>query len=368
MSEPILIVGGGLAGLTVARRLHQAGVEFLMIEARDRLGGRILTVDAAGDPGIDGFDLGPSWIWPEAQPALGAFIAELGLATFKQNAKGDVVFHRMSRETPQRYRAPAEPSASSLRIAGGSGALVAALAADLPAACIRLGVRVTRVVQVPHGVEANLVAEGGAEETLKASHVVFALPPRLLEATVSFSPNIEIATAQAWRAAPTWMAPHAKVFALYDRPFWREAGLSGTAQSMVGPLVEIHDATTASGQAALFGFLGMSADQRAVLSRDAIAAACIAQLVRLFGPEAETPRATLFKDWASDPLTATGEDRSGGGHLAVHTGSWVDAAWGDRISLAGSETADSEPGYLAGAVAAAERAASDLISQASASR
>lgn len=30
-------------------------------------------------------------------------------------------------------------------------------------------------------------------------------------------------------------------FAIYDRPFWREAGLSGTAQSMVGPLAEIHD-------------------------------------------------------------------------------------------------------------------------------
>ena len=34
------------------------------------------------------------------------------------------------------------------------------------------------------------------------------------------------------------MAPHAKFFAIYNQPFWRASGLSGTAQSMVGPMVE----------------------------------------------------------------------------------------------------------------------------------
>jgi monoamine oxidase len=46
---------------------------------------------------------------------------------------------------------------------------------------------------------------------------------------------------------------------------------------------------------------------------------------------------------------------------------WVGDAWRDRVSLAGSETADFEPGYLAGAVDAAERAVADITSRSSAS-
>lgn len=47
------------------------------------------------------------------------------------------------------------------------------------------------------------------------------------------------------------MAPHAKFVALYDRAFWRAAGPSGMAQSRVGPMAEVHDASSEPGQAAL---------------------------------------------------------------------------------------------------------------------
>ena len=43
MDTRVLIVGGGLAGLSLADRLCQAGVDFMLVEAQDRLGGRILT-------------------------------------------------------------------------------------------------------------------------------------------------------------------------------------------------------------------------------------------------------------------------------------------------------------------------------------
>ena len=100
----IAIVGAGLAGLYAARLLNAKGVDFVLIEARDRLGGRILTTDPAGVPCEYGFDLGPSWYWPHAQPAMAALINELGLRSFCQHSDSDVVFERMSRETPQRYR------------------------------------------------------------------------------------------------------------------------------------------------------------------------------------------------------------------------------------------------------------------------
>ena len=60
MSDPILIVSGGLAGLIAARRLRRAGVAFRLLEVRERVSGRILSVDAGGAVATDGFDLGPS--------------------------------------------------------------------------------------------------------------------------------------------------------------------------------------------------------------------------------------------------------------------------------------------------------------------
>src|SRR3546814_5946368 len=78
MRHPVVIIGGGLAGLTAARRLHRAGIDFQLLEARSRLGGRILSAGAAGEAAADGFDLGPSWFWPAMQPRMAVLIEELG--------------------------------------------------------------------------------------------------------------------------------------------------------------------------------------------------------------------------------------------------------------------------------------------------
>jgi monoamine oxidase len=158
------------------------------------------------------------------------------------------------------------------------------------------------------------------------------------------------------------MAPHAKFLCVYARPFWREAGLSGTAQSMTGPMTEIHDASAAAdGEgAALFGFLGVPASARAKAGEAAVRHHCLAQLARLFGPEASAPLATHFKDWAADPLTATAADGEAGGHPEPQALPWFDPAWAVRAAMAGSETAREHPGYLEGALAAAEDAVADL--------
>ncbi len=355
MNYPVVIVGGGLAGLLSARLLHQAGLEFLLLEARERPGGRILTVDAAGQPGADGFDLGPSWFWPAMQPGMQALVDELGLASFPQHDAGEFVFQRSRAEPPARYPGlPQEPP--SMRLAGGTGALIAALAAQLPVSRIRLGQRVTGLEQRGAGVEVVCVDPSGARQQIRAQQLILALPPRLLAATVSFAPALDARTAQRWSATPTWMAPHAKFFAVYETPFWRAAGLSGAAQSLVGPLVEIHDATSASGRAALFGFVGVAAAQRASVGREALVAAAVRQLQLLFGAPAGQPTATLLKDWAADPLTATADDQSAGGHPEPAAEPWITGAWHDRIVLAGSETSPVAPGYLAGAVDAAQLA------------
>ncbi|MEI7599136.1 MAG: FAD-dependent oxidoreductase [Aestuariivirga sp.] len=354
MRTTVAIVGGGLSGLYAARLLQDAEVDFELFEARQRFGGRILSVGATGEPSTGDFDLGPSWFWPGMHPRMARVVDGLGLDSFPQYSIGDVLVERSRLGEPQRFPTiRQEPQ--SMRLKGGTSAIVAALVNGCPPERLHLGASVTRLALRDDGVVLYLKTDEGDHEGF-ARYVILAAPPRLLASAITFDPILEPGTRERWQRAATWMAPHAKFFALYDEPFWREAGLSGMAQSGVGPLVEIHDATTSSGEAALFGFVGIGREQRMALGEDALVRASLAQLVRLFGRNAGLPRATLFKDWAADALTATSADMVAESHPVPDGRPWISGAWTERVSLAGSETSSTDPGYLAGALDAAERA------------
>jgi monoamine oxidase len=92
----VAIVGGGLSGLLAARALLAAGVEPVVLEARDRVGGRTWT-----RPTSDGtpLDLGGQWIGPTQRRIL-ALAAEFGVQTFKTFDTGkNIEFHRGKRIT-----------------------------------------------------------------------------------------------------------------------------------------------------------------------------------------------------------------------------------------------------------------------------
>lgn len=370
---PVLVIGGGLSGLLSAVLLQEAGIECRLIEARPRLGGRIRTQG--------GIDLGPSWFWP-GQARIEALIRRLSLsdAVFDQAAIGLAVDERADGTVVT--RSGLASMQGSRRLGGGLETLTAALRARLDPDVTHLGCRATALHRAAKSLVIDVedtgpgesdevdVDDGAPDRTLvtttrrfHARHVVLALPPRLVSGGIRFSPALPDTVMSRLDGIPTWMAGQAKFAAVYARPFWREAGLSGDAASQRGPLVEIHDASAASGPPhALFGFVGVPAAARHLASAALIDSAT-RQLARLFGAEASRPIATHLLDWAFETCTANAADREG---APTHPpGGPPDlGGWNDRIVWAGSETAAADghaAGYLEGAVQAAERAARAII-------
>ena len=391
---PIAIIGGGLSGLYAAFLLEQKGLDYILIEARDRLGGRIAvanssvdfgskSVDIDDDRSNDGFDLGPSWFWPEYQPQLSNLIDALGLPRFVQFEEGDMMVERGANELPIRTQGY-QSSPPSMRLVGGMTALTDALYARLDAKRIVTGQIVRRLTKTDKHGESHQYSEdsqhsenhqyieieceygsehinAGQTITHRAQHVLLALPPRLVASNIVFEPALPQDLAIEWQETDTWMAPHAKYVAVYDSPFWRDSGLSGAARSVIGPLTEIHDASLATGEWAVFGFFGVPAHVRQSVSEMDLKAHCRAQMVRLFGEQADKPTAEYIKDWSQDAFTATTADASSSGqHTVAPTTKPKTGLWQDSLIGSASEWSEAFPGYIAGAIDAANKAVQEL--------
>lgn len=335
-----MVVGGGIAGLWVTTQLAAAGIGVVCLEARDRVGGRLLSAGL----GAASFDLGATWCWP-GEHRVQNLCATLRLGVFDAYAAGDAIHEPAGGA----YRLNGNPvGVPAYRFAGGAHGLARALADRLPATRLRLDSPVSAVSTVG----GSLVVTAGQEE-IRARHVVLAVPPALVASSMLFDPPLPPALHRAAASTPVWMGATTKVVVHYPEPFWRGAGLAGVALSTVGPLQEVHDLSGPAGQpAALFGF---------AFGAGAVGEGALAQLVRLFGPQAAAPVGVIAQDWSAERYTsphgvARLDDYRWFGHPLYSQG-----AWDGRLHWASTETSIISPGHIEGALAAAERAAQAVM-------
>jgi monoamine oxidase len=353
----VVVVGAGLAGLTVADAVHAAGASVAVIEARPTIGGRIKTL-------VDGdarFDLGATWHWSN-QAAVRTLASDLGLEAFPQFRAGSAVVEDGPGADPRRVEI-APPSPSELRFAGGAQDICHRLAARLPEGALRLGTDAVAVAAGAGGgggLTVSVADASGRESQLSCRFAVVAVPPRLASAGITFTPALPDELVRVMEGTPTWMATAVKCIAVYESAFWRGAGLSGLAFSHAGPLIEVHDACTADGSTpALWGFLSTHHDVRD-LTVEQRTEAVFAQLGRLFGPEAADPVRYYERDWSNDPYT-NDEVVWLGDPLPYGHPLFAQPQLSGRLVWAGTETEAAGGGHMEGAVRSGRRAAAQVL-------
>jgi monoamine oxidase len=239
------------------------------------------------------------------------------------------------------------------RFVGGSQEVAIRVAAKLGSA-VRLEHPVRRIAKRGRG--ARVVADG---LTIDARQVIVAVPP-VLAVKIDYTPRLPASKRKIFRA----MVPGKliKAEAVYDRPFWRDAGLSGQSASDVGPANTTFDNSPPDGSAGvLFGFVGgASATAFQQMAPSDRRAAVIENLAAVVGEQARNPTDYFEMDWSQEQWTRgcpvghlpPGVLRANGAHLRAPHGA---------IHFAGTETADYWLGYMDGGVRAGERAAREVL-------
>ncbi|MDT3330082.1 NAD(P)/FAD-dependent oxidoreductase [Microbacterium sp. KSW-18] len=387
ITRDVVIVGAGAAGLTAAHELRKAGLSVAVLEARERVGGRLWT-DV-----IDGamLELGGQWVSPD-QDALIDTVAELGLDTFSRYREGDSVYvgpdGTVSRFTGEMFPVSPETERTIDEITRRLDAMVAEIDPDRPfahpkaaewdtitwdawlrqqtdddeavrnlafatgSAMLTKPTHAFSLLQsllmaasagsYSHLVDADFILDkrvvGGLQQvpvllaerlgddvflnrpvrtiewsdagvtahadglTVRARSAVLAVAPVLYN-RISFVPPMPRLQHQMHQHIS--MGFVIKVHAVYETPFWREKGLSGTAFSPYEICHEAYDNTNHDDpRGTLVGFVSdRNADDMFRLSAEERKERILESLSHYYGPEAKDPVVYYESDWGTEEWT-----------------------------------------------------------------
>jgi monoamine oxidase len=453
----VVVVGAGLAGLSAALRLHEAGRSVVVLEARDRVGGRTLNHDL-GD-GHHG-DMGGTWIGP-TQTAIAALAKRFGVHAFDQPDNGKQVYYdgteRLTYDDSTPVLGTAPPDPTILPDVAAIVELVDTMAQEVPVdrpwdaphaqewdrqtldtflrehtdnpktmevanaafeallgcearevsllyavayvatatdgstygtferlidtrggaqaqrfvegsqqiairMASRLGRRVhlsTPVRAITHGARGVTVTSDRV--TVRARYAVVAVPPTLA-GRIAYDPILPPARDALTQRLGQGALLKAEAF--YDRPFWRDAGLTGAAVSTVGPARTTFDVSPEDGSiGGLLGFVGGDYARRFSGRPDALRRAVLDNFATyLDDKRALTPNRFVVMDWTREEWTRGCPVAIAGPGVLTEYGPALAAPVG-RIHWAGTETATYWHGYMDGAVRSGHRAAADILAE-----
>ncbi len=343
-TENIIIIGGGLSGLTLAYLLSKKNRNTTILEASSRLGGRIQTIKGnLGTP----LELGATW-FSEIHPNLLSLLDELSLKKYPQFSKGKSFFQTKSFEPPQEFFV-SESDSPSYRIAGGTFQLIDTLYQKLPKENIKLSTKVTAITES----ENELQVETSNSEVLKASKVILCLPPQLVSQII-FNPALPENITSILPTVQTWMAGSIKFVLEYKKPFWRENGYSGMLYSHSGIVPEMYDHSNYEEDK--FGFTGFLNGGAVSYSLEVRKELILRQLSELFGSEILNFISYTDKIW-TDEFILNGNQiiqrpHQNNGHVLLQK-----SYMNDRLYFSGTENSTQFGGYMEGAIISAKNIA-----------
>ncbi|WP_346657237.1 flavin monoamine oxidase family protein [Rhizobium herbae] len=409
----VIVVGAGFAGLSAADALVAAGLDVIVLEARDRVGGRVES--AAFSDGVR-VDTGGQFICDE-MPEIMALTRRFGKMLAETPMEGAFLIQRDSQSTEtgftfaesSRIRAranridPHDPVIAGLTVQAwlarqsdppdvkaGYQAMVEGLwcrpIGEIPlwylidndrrttsngnelqyfvegtihavaeALAATLGPRLQLDTDVTHIArrDRSVTVTTGNRGLLKARQIIVAAPP-VMASRIAHEPALPQPLADAlgaWKSGTV-----IKMFVRYERPFWRDRGLSGMV--MWRDVLGLFACDVSSVRAAaLVVFVGGPlAAQWSGKGASFIQSEIIRRLVVALGREAADYTDLRMRDWVDDRW-------SGGGYsdvitdLSAYTAETVIRAGAPPVHFAASELASSFPAYIEGAIVAGREAA-----------
>ena len=205
---------------------------------------------------------------------------------------------------------------------------------------------------------AGVVVRSDAGD-VRARRVIVAIPPALA-GRIAYSPIMPaVRDGLTQRMAQGSVV---KCMAIYEKPFWRERGLSGQLTSIRGPVSVGFDNSPPDGSpGVLLAFLeGKAARDGAAMEDAERRGAVLAALARAFGQDALKPVHYVDKAWPNEEWSRG----CYGGFMPP--GAWTDHGSALRAAVgpihwAGAETGTVWNGYMEGAVLSGERAAGEVL-------